>query len=386
MSPDFKIAFFGSSSFVQVLCEKIYDSQGKWLNQTMLEQLDFLIQKDPFEINIPLGLRNLLNDLKNSQNQNFYKLKDLINQSTDLQKPVKLELIVTQPDSLLRGKIIQNPISYLARQKNIPLFMPEKLSKEEEQFKSVGQSLDLAIVAAYGQIIPTSVFSLPSFGMINWHPSLLPRYRGPTPMQTALVNQDEQVGLTWIEIQKAMDAGNILLQLKSGLGHNEDFFGLSDLMASWGALTWAIASGLQVLSKTHPQELADLGLSLSIQDENRVSFCAMLTKEDRYISDTASAVEIYNHWRAYQQFPGSVIQDEFFGGQIKILGCGGVVSQADLDSWPVSQSQAKGNWLKVKTGDKWVTLWLAADKNYLIISEIGLASGKKIQLKGFNFS
>src|SRR3989344_2012448 len=127
--------------------------------------------------------------------------------------------IVTNPDEPAGRKKIPSPppVKILAQKHNIPVFQPSSLktkllknSLEIENLKLKIAETDLCVVASYGKIIPKEYLEIPKFGFINVHPSLLPKYRGPTPIQTAILNGDEETGVTIIKMSEEVDHGATL--------------------------------------------------------------------------------------------------------------------------------------------------------------------------------
>lgn len=123
--------------------------------------------------------------------------------------------VVTTPDRPAgRGmKLVASPVKEYAIEKNLKLFQPEKISKNDE-FKDKIKELepDLVVVVSYGIILPKSFIEIPKLGCINVHPSMLPKYRGPAPIQWAILNGDKTTGVTIMYIDKGMDSGDIIKQ------------------------------------------------------------------------------------------------------------------------------------------------------------------------------
>lgn len=167
--------------------------------------------------------------------QNNPKTCELI---LELGKKIKMELVITQPDKLNGKKIIENPISQFAKSHNLQLEMPIKINSEIEEIKQKYQ-LDCAIVASFGQILNSKVLNFPKF-IINWHPSLLPKYRGATPIQIALLENQKISGLSWIKMTKGMDSGPIWLQIPQIIQKSDTFETFADSMGKLGSQTWAL--------------------------------------------------------------------------------------------------------------------------------------------------
>lgn len=176
-----------------------------------------------------------------------------------LSSPITLDLVISQPDRANRGKIIQNPIARFCSDLGIDLFQPQKInialqeyletknSDQKEEVENMNRysqkylDLDIAIVAAFGQILSKTVLESPKYGLLNWHPSILPIYRGASPMQTSLKNGDNLTALTWLNLGQKMDAGDVWLQIPKTIGVDEDITSLSEHMSDLGAKTWALS-------------------------------------------------------------------------------------------------------------------------------------------------
>ncbi|TRZ77114.1 methionyl-tRNA formyltransferase [bacterium] len=136
--------------------------------------------------------------------------------------------VVTQTDKPVgRKKEITSPlVKQIAEKKNIPVLQPEKLDNDfENKLKKfrIDTSIDVSIVASYGKIIPESVLSIPVHGSINVHGSLLPQYRGASPIQTAIVNGEKKTGTTLILMDAGMDTGNILKQQSLEISEDDNY-------------------------------------------------------------------------------------------------------------------------------------------------------------------
>ena len=132
--------------------------------------------------------------------------------------------VVTTPDRPAgRGmKLFASPVKEYAIEKGLKLFQPEKISNNDE-FKNEIKELapDLVCVVSYGVILPKSFLKIPALGCINVHPSLLPKYRGPAPIQWAVLNGDKETGVTIMYLDAGMDSGDIILQEKVEIGEDE---------------------------------------------------------------------------------------------------------------------------------------------------------------------
>ena len=146
--------------------------------------------------------------------------------------------VVTQPDRPSgRGmKLVASPVKEYAIEKGLKLFQPEKISNNDE-FKNEIKELapDLVCVVSYGVILPKSFLKIPPLGCINVHPSMLPKYRGPAPIQWAILNGDKETGVSIMYLDAGMDSGDVILQEKVEIGDDETTGELWNRLSGIGA-------------------------------------------------------------------------------------------------------------------------------------------------------
>lgn len=206
-----------------------------------------------------------------------------------------VDSIITRPDKSKgrSGELVASPVKQFAIKNDIPVYQPvskDELTKIIEKIKP-----DICIVAAYGMIIPNEALDVPKFGMINFHPSLLPKYRGPSPITEPILNGDKETGVTIIKVAEAMDAGDILAQKAIPLKGKKNTAELSGELAHLGAemivgLLPKIEAGTTAARK---------------QDESRATYMKMVKKEDGKIDwQNMTAERIERMSRAYTPWPG----------------------------------------------------------------------------------
>jgi methionyl-tRNA formyltransferase len=267
--------------------------------------------------------------------------------------------VVTQPNWENHGKIYYNPVAKFATENSLPIFQPDKINKNIDKLlefatENKNCEIDVIVVASYGQIIGKEILEIPKFGCINWHPSLLPKYRGATPMQSAIYNQETKTGLSWIEMGVGMDDGKILLQKEFLLGQNS-FLELANKMGDLGAKTLEEAINLQIDKQ---------GIS---QDDTQVTLCTMLTKEDGRIEPKSTkASKLISHVLAFEQFPKTLIQTEKYG-LVKIL----KISKIVLES--IRSDDEDQNFFYHKG-----RAYLKAENGVVQVYQIQLENGRKI--------
>ncbi|MFH0856969.1 MAG: methionyl-tRNA formyltransferase [bacterium] len=220
--------------------------------------------------------------------------------------------VVTQPDKPVGRKqiITPPPVKLLAEKYNIPVLQPETLKSFSSQFpnlKSKISNLKLIAVASYGKIIPNEILKMSQFGALNVHPSLLPKYRGPAPIQAAILNGDKETAVTIMLMDKEMDHGPILTQKKFFIDSTPTFLWLHDKLSSLGA---------DLLIKTIPEWISG-EITPIPQDDSLAAYTKIIKKDDGKILWNKSAIEIERQIKAFTPWPGcwSVFQ----GKRIKII-------------------------------------------------------------------
>lgn len=206
------------------------------------------------------------------------------------------EGIFTQPDRPAgRGYQIKiNPIKEWAQKHSIPTFQPEKITAIEIDWIKA-KSVDLAFVMAYGQLLPKAFIQLFSKGILNFHTSLLPKYRGASPIQTALAEGASETGISLMKIVPRMDAGPIIDQISLEIASDETYSSLKDKMAH----------GCVELIERTLLNVTEGSFQEYIQDENQATYTRKITKSDGWIQFNIAAKLIYNRIRAFQGWPGS---------------------------------------------------------------------------------
>lgn len=201
--------------------------------------------------------------------------------------------VYTQPDrpSGRGNKITFSPVKQVALDRGIPILQPTKIRTEEAlaEFRSFGA--DVAVVVAYGRILPETFLNVFSNGAINVHFSVLPKYRGAAPVNWAIVNGESTTGVTTMKMDAGLDTGDILLQRETLIGDAETSVVLMERLAVIGA---------ELLSET----LTDLpNLQPIRQDDSLATLAPIMTKEDGRIDWSLPAEKITRMVRGFQPFP-----------------------------------------------------------------------------------
>jgi len=206
--------------------------------------------------------------------------------------------VVTQPDKKVGRKqvLTSSPIKKIALVNKIEVLQPEKISGNAEFIRRVKDlNSDLIVIAAYGLILPKEILNIPKFGVINIHASLLSKYRGASPIQSAILNGDKETGVTIMLINEKMDKGDILMQETITITDNDNFGSLHDKLS---------ALGTKLLIETLPKWL-NKEIKPQKQDESQATYCKLITKEDGKIDWHKSAFEIERQIRALNPWPGT---------------------------------------------------------------------------------
>lgn len=215
----------------------------------------------------------------------------------------------TQPDRRAgRGKqMTPPPVKAYAQEKGIPVLQPEKIKNKEaaERFSSHGA--ELAVVVAYGKILPRAFLEAYPRGCINVHFSLLPKYRGAAPVNWAVVNGEDVTGVTTMMMDEGLDTGDVLLQKETPIAEDETADQLTGRLAHIGAEL--IVETLAGIDKIKPGK----------QDESKASYAPLMTKEDGRIKWSSDAADIERRVRGFQPFPRSYTSSPY--GRLTIWKC-----------------------------------------------------------------
>ncbi len=201
--------------------------------------------------------------------------------------------IWTQPDRPAgRGeKLHASPIKEFAQAHGLQIEQPKKIKTDEAKSLFASYDADLAVVVAYGRILPPEFLNAPKLGCINVHFSLLPKYRGAAPANWAIVRGEQQTGVTTMFIEPELDSGPILLQRETSIGEEET---APELMKRLSLI------GAELLSETISQLNS---ITPRLQIEENATFAPILTKEHGVIDWTRSAIEIECTVRGFQPWP-----------------------------------------------------------------------------------
>jgi methionyl-tRNA formyltransferase len=209
----------------------------------------------------------------------------------------KVVAVVSQPDRP-KGrdlKLQPSPVKQLALKSSLPVLQPERARAPEffEQLRTFQP--DLIAVAAYGQILPQNILDLPSFGCLNVHTSLLPKYRGAAPIQWAILNDEPETGVTIMRMDAGLDTGPILAQERTPIQAEDNSETLHDRLARMGA---------ELLVRTIPEFVAG-HLRPNPQPASGASHAPRIKKQDGQIDWRQPARAIWNRVRGLAPWPGA---------------------------------------------------------------------------------
>jgi methionyl-tRNA formyltransferase len=254
------------------------------------------------------------------------------------QSEFEILAVITQPDRPRdRGReISSSPIKEAALAAKLPVHQPEKIRAPEVQELLQSYSPDFIVIIAYGQIIPARLLTIPKFGWINLHASLLPKYRGAAPINWAIVNGETRTGLTTMRIDAGMDTGDILLQHEYGIEPNETAAALTTRLSEAGA---------PLMAETL-RGLAAGNIIPRPQDHSQATLAPILKRDDGRIDWNRTAQEIHTRMRGFAPWPGAY---SVFRGQSCHL-WGEPVSNEKRDAPPGTLHLEGGNLLAVCGG------------------------------------
>jgi methionyl-tRNA formyltransferase len=219
-----------------------------------------------------------------------------------------VSFVVTNPDKPSgRGKqLTSSPVKQVALEKNIPIFQPPNLKQEEFVQPILDYSVDLGIVFAYGALIPRVLFDAPTGGTINLHGSLLPEFRGASPVQAAILSGKKETGFSLQYITEELDAGDVISFGKVAIDDYDNFGTLLDKITYAG--TEEILRLLSTYSGNKFQAFS--------QDHSLATRCKKIKPEDRKLDFSQNAQDLHNKIRAFN--PGNICFCEFRGKRMNL--------------------------------------------------------------------
>ena len=269
--------------------------------------------------------------------------------------------VYSQPDRPAgRGKKLRaSPVKQAALQADLPVVQPQTFRDQSAQQALAQLQPDLMIVAAYGLILPPEVLTIPTYGCINIHASLLPRWRGAAPIQRAILAADEVTGITIMQMAKGLDTGDMLLCEETVIEPSDTGSSLHDRLAQLGA-----SSLMTVLDQLESGQL-----TATAQDDALSTYASKIDKQESNIDWQASAAEIGCQVRAFNAWP--VAQTKCSMGMLRIW---------QATPQPHERSAAPGT---VLTEDKKQGVLVQTGKDAIWLNTIQLPGKKPISTRDF---
>lgn len=250
-----------------------------------------------------------------------------------------LKAVVTQPDRPKGRKrqLTASPVKQLAVKYHLPVLQPEKVRSLEAVEEILAFKPDIIVTAAYGQILSVALLAGPRLGCVNVHASLLPKYRGGAPIHQAIIDGENETGITIMYMVKELDAGDILTQVKIPISEQDTMGSLHDKLSQAGA---------ELLSLTLADLLADKILPIPQKDAD-ATFAPTIQRKSEDIHWDRDGEAIYNQIRGLNPFP--VAYTSYEGKVMKIWNSQKV--QTDMSAAPGTVIQVDSDGFVISTGN-----------------------------------
>lgn len=255
--------------------------------------------------------------------------------------------VYTQPDREAgRGRhLASSPVKELALSRGIEVVQPVSLKDKSVVEHIENLKPDLLVVAAYGRIITPEILCIPEFGCINIHPSLLPHYRGSSPIVEPILQGDQVTGVTIMLLDRGMDTGPILAQKEVPVSDEDTAGSLTEKLAEIGAGLLMQTLPRWITGKIEPQP----------QDESKASYTRIINKEDGEIDWHLPAIDLWRHVRAFNPWPGSYTRWQ--GKLLRIIEAIPVAAKDTVEEGRViALKQERKSDIAVGTGDGYLCL------------------------------
>lgn len=217
--------------------------------------------------------------------------------------------VITQPDRPKgrHGTVEFSNIKKMALEHNIEVLQPERIRKGEWSQKISDIGCDLIVTCAFGQILPKSILDIPKYGTINLHASLLPKYRGASPMQRAIIEGEEVTGVTSMLTDIGMDTGDMLLKKETEILETDDISSLHDRLSAMSAELLMDTIKLYEQDKITPTK----------QDDSLATYAPMIKKSEGKLDFNLDAKKLFNIVRAFNPWPGAYT--DYCGKTMKVI-------------------------------------------------------------------
>lgn len=280
----------------------------------------------------------------------------------------ELVAVVTPPDRAGgRGlQCLPCAVKTLAQSRNLPVFTPENASADDFAAQLAALQPDVVVVASYGQFLKKNLLAVPRIGTINVHPSLLPKYRGASPIQWALANGERETGVSVLHVTPKMDAGDLLAQERFPIAPDDTFGSLEPRLA---------AKGAELLVRVLDDFRAGKTQGTP-QDESQATFARKLAKEDGLVDWSLPAEAIRNHLRGFAPWPGAYT---FLPGGI-LLKIHEAKTEPGAAALPGTVLDAAGAGPRVATGNGALRLTLVQPAGKKAMSGAAFLCGHRLQV------
>ena len=220
--------------------------------------------------------------------------------------------VITKPDKAQKrgNKLVQSPVSIEAQNRNLNIFKPYDLNALKLRQSIEALSVDFVVVAAYGKILPKWLLDLPKIMPINIHYSLLPKYRGASPIQSSLLNGDSISGITFMNMSEGLDDGDCIKQYEIDIKKTHNKITLENDLCDL-----SIAKMFEILDGVKREKYV-----LVEQDNDSATYCKKIHKSEAIINFNETADEIYNKFKAYYEWPGICFEHKNIFIKIKEMG------------------------------------------------------------------
>lgn len=272
----------------------------------------------------------------------------------------KVVLVVTQPDKPSgRGKKLKkSEVKETAEKLGLKIFQPDKIKKQENIDLLKSYNPDVIVVVAYGQILNKEILTLPKYGCINVHASLLPKLRGAAPLNWAIINGETKTGITTMQMDVGLDTGDMLLKSEVEIDENINVGELHDILMHKGAELL-----IETLDKLEKNELTP-----QKQDDSLSSYAPILNNENRKINWNLPAKSIHNLIRGLSPWPAAYFTlDE---KTVKVYSSSYINDDSDYEPGYVIKANNEGIFVKAKDG-------------IVILKEIQMPGKKKMPVEAY---
>ncbi len=241
-------------------------------------------------------------------------------------KMCNVVLVVTKEDAYVgRKKILtSSPVATLATQNNIPVFKPHSIKKSYEEV--IKYAPDIIITCAYGKIIPKILIDYPKYGCVNIHASLLPKYRGSAPIQWALINGEEETGITLMYMDEFMDTGDIIAKSICKIEDNDDIGTLHDKLSIMG--TKLLEDNLNDIIMGKVKRIK--------QNDEEATLAPMITREMEELDFNLPVKSVYNKIRAFSPWP--LTKTRIYDEEIKIIKAHYEIEKSEVNKLYITKS------------------------------------------------